>query len=282
MGIPLRAGRFVTEQDVTSGARLVAINEAMAKRFWPNEDPIGKHITLTFYPDHPREIVGIVGNVKQDGLSVNDPNATLYVPEAQITAASYAASSAAGFGSFRGGSSMTLVVRTTTKPASVAPAVTNAMHELDPVTPLLDVTTLEDYVAESLSQERFNMLLLATFAGLAVVLAAVGIYSVLAYGVRRRLREIGIRMALGAQISDVLRMIVYDGMRSTLIGVGIGLAGALILGRVLTTLVYGVSTTDVATFASVSVLLTAVGLAASVLPAYRASRIEPVRTLREE
>ena len=126
------------------------------------------------------------------------------------------------------------------------------------------------------------MLLLATFAGLAVLLAAVGIYSVLAYGVRRRVREIGIRMALGAQMSDVLRMIVYDGMRSTLIGVGFGLAGALALGRVLTTLVYGVSTTDVTTFASVSLLLTAVGLAASVLPAYRATKVEPIRTLRDE
>ena len=126
------------------------------------------------------------------------------------------------------------------------------------------------------------MLLLATFAGLAVLLAAVGIYSVLAYGVRRRVREIGIRMALGAQMSDVLRMIVYDGMRSTLIGVAFGLAGALALGRVLTTLVYGVSTTDVTTFASVSLLLTAVGLAASVLPAYRATKVEPIRTLRDE
>jgi putative ABC transport system permease protein len=258
------------------------ISDAMAKRFWPNEDPIGKHLTLTFSPDHPREIVGVVGDVKQDGLSVSDPNATLYIPMAQITAASYAASAAAGFGGFRGGSPMTLVVRTTTRPASVAPAVTNALRELDASTPLLDVVTLEDYVAESLSQERFNMLLLATFAGLAVVLAAVGIYSVLAYTVRRCMREIGIRMALGAQISDVLRMIVYDGMRATLIGVGFGLAGALILGRVLSTLVYGVSTTDVATFASVSVLLTAVGLLASVVPAYRASRIEPVRTLRDE
>src|SRR5205823_9758696 len=177
---------------------------------------------------------------------------------------------------------MTLVVRTTTRPASMVTAITNAVHELDPVTPLLDVTTLEDFVAESLSQERFNMLLLAAFAGLAVLLAAVGIYSVLAYAVRRRVREIGIRMALGASLRDVLRLIILEGMTPALIGVAIGLAGALALGRVLATIIYGISASDPLTLAAVSLFLLAVALFASLVPAYRATKVEPIQALRDE
>jgi putative ABC transport system permease protein len=145
-----------------------------------------------------------------------------------------------------------------------------------------DVRTMDDILADSLSQQRFSMLLLASFAGLALVLAAVGIYSVLAYAVRRRVREIGIRMALGAQLGDVLRMIVLEGMRPTLIGVALGLAGALALGRVVSSLIYGVSAYDPATFAAVSALLAMVALVASVIPAYRATKVDPMRALREE
>jgi len=137
-------------------------------------------------------------------------------------------------------------------------------------------------VDASLFQQRFSMLLLAAFAGLALLLAAVGIYSVLAFAVRRRVREIGIRMALGAQIGDVLRMVLYDGMRPALIGVGIGLAGALALGRVVTSLIYGVSATDPATFIAGAGLLAAVALCASVIPAIRATRVEPMKALRDE
>ena len=141
---------------------------------------------------------------------------------------------------------------------------------------------MDDTVAESLSPQRFTMLLLAAFAGLALLLAAVGIYSVLAYAVRRRMREIGIRMALGAQISDVLRMVVLEGMKPTLLGVLIGLVGALALGRVLSSVIYGVSARDLATFSTVAVLMTGVGLLASTLPAYRATKVDPMKTLREE
>jgi putative ABC transport system permease protein len=133
-----------------------------------------------------------------------------------------------------------------------------------------------------LLQQRFTMLLLVSFAGLAVLLAAVGIYSVLAYVVRRRLREIGIRMALGAQVGDVLRMVLVEGMKPTLLGVVIGLAGALALGRVLSSVIYGVSERDLLTFGSVAVMMTCVGLLASTLPAYRATRVDPVKTLRDE
>jgi ABC-type antimicrobial peptide transport system permease subunit len=160
--------------------------------------------------------------------------------------------------------------------------VINAIHQLNPTLPIAEVTTMDDFVAGSLSQQRFNMLLLAVFAGVALFLAAVGIYSVLAYTVRRRIREIGIRMALGAQTSDVLRLILAEGMKPTAIGVAVGIAGALALGRFISSLIYGVKASDLATFTSVSLLLVAVSFLASLLPAYRATRVEPVTTLREE
>jgi ABC-type antimicrobial peptide transport system permease subunit len=153
---------------------------------------------------------------------------------------------------------------------------------VDPETPVVGVVTMEGLISASLSPQRFNVLLLGAFAGLALVLAAVGIYSVLAYSVRRRVREIGIRMALGATPSDVLQMVVADGMKPILLGVVLGLAAAFALSRVVTSLIYGVRATDPLTFAGVALLLIAVSLVATVLPAYRATRVEPVRTLREE
>jgi putative ABC transport system permease protein len=141
---------------------------------------------------------------------------------------------------------------------------------------------MEGLMSESIAPQRLNMLLLATFAGLALALAAIGIYSVLSYAVRRRVREIGIRMALGAQIRDVLRLVVFEGMKPALVGMVIGLTGAMLLGRVLAKLVFGVKTTDPATFAAVSILLMAVALLATAVPAYRATRVDPMRTLRDE
>jgi ABC-type antimicrobial peptide transport system permease subunit len=175
-----------------------------------------------------------------------------------------------------------LAVRTTSHPENLVSAVTNAIHEVDREIPLVDVATMEDLVTNSISQRRFNMLLFAAFAGLAVILAAVGIYSVLAYAVRRRSREIGIRMALGAQIIDVVRMVVVEGMIPTLIGLIIGIAGALALGRILTSLIYGIQASDPLTFVAVSALLLIVALSASLIPAYRAARVEPIKALREE
>jgi ABC-type antimicrobial peptide transport system permease subunit len=153
---------------------------------------------------------------------------------------------------------------------------------VDPDEPVLKSETMEDVVNASLFQQRFSVLLLAAFAGLALLLAAVGIYSVLAFTVRRRVGEIGIRMALGAQMGDVLRMVLYDGMRPVLIGVVIGLAGALALGRVVSNLIYGVRVTDPLTFAAVSGLLGAVAIIASVVPAWRATKVDPMTALREE
>ena len=273
MRIPLLSGRDLSDADSAGRPESVLISESMARRFWPNENPIGKHVTLTFFPDGPREIVGIVGDVKDSGLDVTDPVAMLYLPVAQLSMPLLGA-----WTSFP----MSLVVRTNANPSSLTSAVTGAVHQVDSELPLLQIRTMQDVVGESLSQQRFNMQLLAVFAGLALLLAAIGIYSVLSYSVKRRVREIGIRMALGAQVRDVLRLILVEGMRPTLIGVAIGLAGALALGRVLANLLYGVKPTDPITFGAVALLLATVGLFASMIPAYRATRVEPMKTLRDE
>ncbi|HZP62437.1 MAG TPA: ABC transporter permease [Terriglobales bacterium] len=273
MHIPVVRGRDFNDADVAARPGVVLISESMAKRFWPNEDAIGKHLTLSFFPDKPREIVGIVGNTKLEALNETRDTATLYVPLDQVSAPS-----TGGWNSF----GLSLAVRSTGNPTGVVSAVTNAVHQVDRDTPVLSVRSMEDIIAESLSSQKVNMLLLAAFAGLALLLAAVGIYSVLSYSVRRRVREIGIRMALGAQIGDVLRLIVVDGMKPALIGMGIGLAAALALGRLLSSLIYGITATDPFTFGAVALLLGMVALCASAIPAYRASRFEPTKALRDE
>jgi putative ABC transport system permease protein len=273
MHIPLHRGREFMDADVAARPAVVLISEAMAKRFWPNEDPIGRHLTMSFFPGISREIVGIVGDVKMDGLDMAASQATAYLPFSQL-----AASSLADWHSFP----MQMAVRTSSPPNNLVSAVTSAVHAIDSDQPVTDVMSMDDLIATSLSQRRFSMLLLAAFAGLALLLAAVGIYSVLAFAVRRRVREIGIRMALGAEIKDILRLIVSEGMKPALIGVAIGLAGALALGRVLASLIYGISATDPLTFTAVGALLCLVALMASVIPALRATRIEPTRALRDE
>jgi ABC-type antimicrobial peptide transport system permease subunit len=245
----------------------------MAQHFWPGEDPIGKRLTLTFSPDHVREVVGVVGDVKLDSLDQARPSTTLYVPLDQLSK-----SSAFVWGSFP----MTLVVRSTTAPGSMVSVVTNAMHEVDHDVPIRDIFTMDDLVRSSLSEPRLNMFLLGVFASLAVLLAAIGIYSVLSYSVRQRVPEIGIRLALGARLSDVLRMVVLEGMKPALLGVGIGIAAALALGKVVASLVYQVKPSDPVTFAAVAGLLGLIALLACVVPAYRASKVDPVVALRNE
>jgi predicted permease len=271
--IPLLRGRDFGDQDVNGRPASVLISESMAQRFWPGEDPIGKRLTLTFSKDQIREVVGVVGDVKMDSLDQKRPSTTLYVPLGQLSNPADLA-----FNSF----GMTLVVRTATTPGSMVSAVTNAIHEVDSSMPIRDIFTMDDMVSKSLSQPRFNMLLLGVFAGLALLLAAIGIYSVLSYSVRQRVPEIGIRLALGARMSDVLRMVVMEGMKPTLLGVAIGMVAALALGRLVASLIFEVKPTDPTTFVGVAALLALIALLACVILAYRASKVNPVVALRNE
>jgi ABC-type antimicrobial peptide transport system permease subunit len=252
---------------------VVLISESMARQFWPGEDPLGKRLTLTFFPDAVREVVGVVGDVKLDSLDQARPSATLYFPLDQVTVPTNG-----GWTSFP----MTLVVRSHSGSGELASAVSNAVHEVNRDMPLVDISTMDDLVANSLSQPRFNMLLLGAFAGLALLLAAVGIYSVLSYSVKRSVREIGIRLALGAPLRDVLQMVVFEAMKPTLLGVAIGTAGALALGHVLSSLIYSVRPTDPITFLAVAAILIAVAFIASIAPAYRATKVDPMVALRYE
>ncbi len=274
MGIPILRGREFTDADTATSAPVVLISESMARQFWPDQDPIGKRLTLTFFPKVVREVVGVVGDVKDRGLDNQDAISTLYWPLSQFYAPPV-------WGHFRA-MGLTLVARSVSTPESMTAGVRNAIHEISPAMPLTDVRSMNDIVEESLSPQRFNMLLLAAFAGLALVLAAVGLYSVVAYATRQRVKEIGIRMALGANGFDVLRAVVLDGLRPTLIGIGIGIVASILLSHVIATLIYGVKATDASTYAGVAGLLTCVGLFASILPAYRATQIDPLRTLRDE
>ena len=273
MHIPVLRGRNLTDADATGRPGAALISDSLARRFWSKEDPIGRHITLTFFPGVVREIVGIVGDVKLDSLDETRPVATIYVPLAQLTVPTQQTWHSFG---------MTFAVRTNSDPLNSVAAVTKAIREVGPDLPVVDVMSMNDVIAQSVSPQRFNMLLLASFAGLALILAAVGIYSVLSYTVRRRIREIGIRMALGASNHDVIRMVLADGLKPILAGVALGLAAALALGRVVSSLIFGVRATDPLTFAAVALLLLLVGILATIIPAYRATGIEPVRILREE
>jgi predicted permease len=271
--VPILRGRDISDADIAGRPDVILISESMARQFWPGEDPLGKRLTLTFYPKAVREVVGVVGDVKLDSLDQTRANAALYFPLDQLSV-----SSNGGWTSFP----MTLVVRSVSSSAGMVSPVVNVVHDVDPAMPLRDILTMDDLVANSVSQQRFNMLLLGAFAGLALLLAAVGIYSVLSYSVKRSVREIGIRLALGARLGDVLRGVVFEGMKPTLLGVAIGAAGALLLGRVLSSLTFGIKPSDPVTFVAVTALLAVIALLASLIPAYRATRVDPMVALRYE
>jgi predicted permease len=262
--IGLRSGRDFTAADTLDRPAVVLISESMARRFWPGENPLGRRLVLGIAPHVAQEVVGVVADVKVDGMRVAGPTPTVYQAMAQ-----------------RPWPATTFVVRTKLRPESLVPAVARAIHAEDKDLPLLEVQTLDSAVAAMLGQERFSMLLLSAFAGLALLLAAVGIYSVLSYSVGRRRQEIGVRMALGAQIRDVLRLVVVEGMRHTLLGIVLGLGAALALGRALAGLFFGVSVADPFLFGAVALLLAAVALLASAGPAWRAARVSPSEALQD-
>jgi putative ABC transport system permease protein len=273
MRIPLLQGRSIQDSDTADSAAVVVISKAMAKQFWPNESPIGHHLKLTFFPDRERTVVGVVGDVKQQGLDSTAGIATLYWPLAQV------GDSAMGpwrpFG-------LSMVVRTTRAPQAFVNAVTNAVAQVNSGVPLDNIITLDDFIGTTLTQRSFNMQLLAIFSLLALFLCTIGIYSVLAYSVKRRMREIGLRLAFGASLRQTAALVISQGMKPTLIGIAIGLVAAFALGRVASSLIYGVSARDLATFASATLLIVLVSFAASLVPALRATRVDPLKVLHEE
>ena len=271
MHIPLLSGRDIDDSDVAGRPGAVLISASMAKSFWPNEDPIGKHLTLYFFPDLPRVVVGVVADVKLTAMNETQPQPTLYYALAQMSPAR--GENWSSFG-------MNLVVRTNAAPLSVVPAITGSIHEMDAEVPLLNIRTMDDSVSASLSPQRFTMLLLGAFAGLALLLAVVGIYSVMSYAVSRRTNEIGIRVALGASRSNVLLLVLRQGLLLALIGAAIGIVGALALSRLMASELYGVRPTDPLTFVAVAALLVIVSLAASYFPARKAMRVDPMVALR--
>ncbi len=265
MRIPLLRGRDITDSDIAGRKRVVLISDSMAKRFWPGEDPIGQHVRLSFFPEETREVVGIVGDVKQNELDFAEVTSSLYQAEKQATL-----------------SPLSLTVRTKTAPETMASSITQVVQELTPDQPVRNVRTMQSIVDESIANRRMSMFMLAAFAGLALLLAAFGLYSVLAYTIRRRVREIGIRMALGASASDVLRIVAVETFRPTAAGIVAGLAGSLMLSSLLTKLLYGIRPTDPGTFVVVAVTLAFVSVLAGVVPAWRATRVDPIQVLREE
>ena len=265
--IQIRAGRDFTNADAYGKPRVVIVSEKTANKFWPGQNPLGKHLTLTMMNKEPAEVVGVAAEVKIGSLDASDADSetVVYAPAAQFA---------------RGGTS--LAVRTAGDPRGLTRSLVDAIRAIDPEQPVLDIRTLEDVVEESLGQRPLAMQLLAGFAALALALASIGIYSVLAYTVRQRVREIGIRMALGAPARGVVRLIVIEGLKPTIAGVALGLVLAAMLVRAMTTLLYGVSQYDPRTFSGVAVIMVAVGVAATLVPAYRATRVDPIVTLRSE
>jgi predicted permease len=267
MEIPLVKGRVITEQDTAGSAMIALINSTMAAQLWPNEDPLGKRISFAGTENKPRPwrtVVGVVSDVSQYGLDKKPPM-QIYVPHAQFPT---------GFSS--------IVVKTNGEPTAMIAAVRREIQAVDKDQAVSNVTTLEQLMGDSILIRRFFMILLVVFAVLALTLASVGIYGVMSYVASQRTHEIGIRMALGAQASDVLKLIIGNGMVLALIGVTAGLAGSFALTRLMAGLLFGVTATDAFTFVTVSVGLTAVALLACYLPARRATKVDPLVALRYE
>jgi putative ABC transport system permease protein len=266
MGIQLVKGRLFTEQDKPDSTQVAIINETMVRRYFPNEDPLGKRFTFGDGGSNASwiTIVGIVRDTRRQGL--DEPiRIESFMPHSQMAARS-----------------MELVIRTVSDPLAMTKAVRDAIWSLDKDLPVANMRTMEQVLAERTAPRRLNMMLLGLFAAVALVLAAVGLYGVMSYSVTQRTHEIGIRMALGAQPRDVLKLVVGQAVMLSLAGVGIGLAAAFALTRLMATLLFGVSATDPLTFGAIALLLTVVALVASFIPARRAAKVDPMIALRYE
>lgn len=265
MSIPLRAGRPFSETDSGNAPTVMVISEKMARQFWPNEDPIGKRVTMKDWgPPLTGEIVGIVGDVKADGLD-SETRPMIYWAYSQFPVI------------FNN-----IVVRTEGEPLGMVGVIKSQIWSVDPAQPVASVATMEQVLASSVATRRFNMMLLGVFAIVALALAAVGIYGVISYTVSERTHEIGIRVALGAQGSNVLRLVVGQGMILALTGVGVGLLGAFALTRLMSSLLFGVTATDPLTFIAIPLILMGTALGACFVPALRATKVDPIVALRYE
>ncbi len=275
MRIPILHGRDVTDADNLRAPGVVVINDYLARRYWPGEDAIGKRITFDDPARNPSwlTVVGVTKNTAQSNWT-SPPEEEVFLPYLQNRDYLNAPSPPFAY--------LTLVVRTGLDPAALAPAIRGAIHSLDANTPLSEIQTMDHVVAEANGQSRFYLILLGAFAAVALVLAGVGIYGVMSYSVSRRTHEIGVRMALGARGRDVLRLVVFQGIIQALAGVAVGLAGALALSQLMAGLLFGTRPTDPATFAAVVLVLSAVAVAASYIPARRAAKVDPMVALRYE
>jgi predicted permease len=260
MEIPLIKGRFFTDADMATNAQPVAIvDDRFAQRFWPDEDPIGKQLWND--PKRPMAIVGVVGTVKQYGLDI-DGRIVVYRPSP-------------GLLSYQ-------VARTSGDPAAVASAMVRAIQSIDPTIPVYDVRTMRDRMSDSMARQRFATIMLGAFSVFALLLAAVGVYGVMSYLVSQGTHDIGVRMALGAPRRNILHLVLRQGIELTVVGIVTGLIGAMVLTRVMASMLFGVTATDLVTFAVVPVVLGVVALVATYVPAWRATRVDPVIALREE
>jgi putative ABC transport system permease protein len=262
MGIPLIKGRYFSEHDTAEMPRVVIIDEKFAQRFWPNDNPIGKHVW--FNPKKPITIVGVVGVVKQYGLETDGKIATYFSQQQNPS------------------SGMFLVARGSSDAGPVSEVITREIHAVDPTAVVYGIRSMQDRLYDSLARQRFASTMLSAFASFALLLAAVGLYGVMSYLVSQSIRDIGLRIALGALPGDILGMVVRQGMELSAVGIVAGLAGAFAVTRVMASLLFGVSAMDAATFAVVPVILAAVAFAATAVPALRATRVDPIVALRDE
>jgi predicted permease len=276
--ITLLRGRTFAETDSATSPRVVIINDAMARKYWPKEDAIGQVITIgkglgPDFDDPPRQIVGVVGNVRETGLGDGDVGA-MYLPQSQVPEGITTLANSV--------IPLCWTIRTAMGPLAMRAAIEGALHEVDGQIPVGKVRSMEQVVSESVSRQNFNMLVLSIFAGVALLLASVGIYGLMSYSVQLRTQEIGIRLALGADSHKMVRLVMGQGMLLAAIGIVAGLGIAFGITRLLKSLLFGVNANDPVTFGGVAFLLALVALGASYFPARRAAGVEPVTALRHQ
>jgi putative ABC transport system permease protein len=274
LGIPLLKGRFFDDRDQENAENVVIINESIAQRFFAGQNPIGKHLDdmghLFNRPRHLTTIIGVVADVQQRDPEVQDTPFQAYFPYTQ---------SAGVFGNFV--KFETLVLRTNGDPRSLVPALRKAVDAIDPDLPLTNVGSYDELIAKSFTTKRLSLIIVSLFSGVALLLASIGLYAVLSYSVSLRVREIGVRMALGAEATNIIKLVTYQGLRIICVGLVTGVGAGIILGQIIGSVLYGISASDPAALLTSTLVLALAALLACLLPAFRATRIDPITALRE-